>query len=395
MQLRIIIVATCILLLALGIGYKFHEYQYLKTLVDTYQSVLTDKLTLLEEYNRLQEEEYKNLKTYLDQKPNTPIKEALSNLDKVIKSNKLVLGVTQDYQRKIGEDRKKFQDLQKSEILLLNPVKGFDEKLLTSIDNYYQEEVQTPQNNSIYSDFRINLFETLKDYTIALDFSANLANLTTEKFASAFYKISSLEKYSRDDFSFQNEEEIKKLLPYEYEILTKYREYLKSYYTVSKDVLKGNYDSAQYKSGKLLTDASNLTVDWNRVGRGNEAETTKRGKAILEQLITQLELFRNFKQNGLGKYPFMNEIVFNKKDLLLCHMYSYKKWVYSSVTSEFPEAKTIEDLFKEYSTVSPKTNEFDNEFDKDSMQYTNTDKKIEFICKDKPANKSYTFTTLK
>lgn len=395
MQLRIIIVAACILLLAVGIGYKFQEYQHLKSLVDTYQSVLTGKLTHIEEYNSSQEEGYKHLKTYLSEKPNTPLKDTLSNLDQVIKSAKLIQGIVQDYEKRVDEDREKFQTIRKSRILLVGPVKGFSDRLLDSIDSYYQEEAQTAKNNKLSLDFSINLYETLKDYAIALDFSANSANLKPDKFASDFYKISSLEKYSRDDFSFQNEEEIKKLLPYEYEILTKYREYLKSYYLVSKDVLKGNYDSAQYKAGKLLTNAANLTVDWSRIGKSDEADRTRRSKAILEQLITQLSILRELDQGGTGKYPYIRPVTFNKKDLLLCHMYKYKIGLYSLVTSEFPKAKTIEELQKELSTVSPKTNEFDNGFDKSSMEFTNTDDKIEVTCKDKEANKSYAFPTSK
>lgn len=395
MPLRIVIVVACVLLLFLGIGYKFQEYNHLKNLVDTYQSVLTGKLTHIEEYNNSQEEGYKHLKTYLSQKPNTPIKDTLSNLDQVIKSAKLIQDIVQDYEKRVNEDREKFQAIRKSKLFLVGSVQGFSDKLLNSIDSYYQEEAQTAKNNKMSLDFSINLYETLKDYSIALNYSDTSAKLPAEKVAATFYELSSLEKYARDDFSFRNEEEIKKSMPYEYEILTKYRQYLKSYYTVVKDYVNGNYDSAAYKATRLTTDASNLTVDWSRIGEWDEAERVKRGKTILEHLITQLALLKELKQNGLGKYPYMNEIIFNKKDLLLCHLYSYKKGIYNLITSEYPKAKTTEELFEELSTVSPKTNEFDNEFDKDSINYTNNDEKIEFVCKDKESNKSYIFTTSK
>lgn len=395
MPLRIVIVVACVLLLFLGIGYKFQEYNHLKNLVDTYQLVLTGKLTHIEEYNNSQEEGYKHLKTYLSQKPNTPIKDTLSNLDQVIKSAKLIQGIVEDYEKRVKEDREKFQSIKKSRLLLVGSAKGFSDKLLDSIDNYYQEEAKTAKNNNLSLDFSINLYETLKDYSIALNYSATSAKLPAEKVATTFYELSSLEKYSRDDFSFRNEEEIKKLMPYEYEILTKYKQYLKSYYTVVKDYVNGNYDSAAYKATRLTTDASNLTVDWSRIGEWDEAERVKRGKTILEDLITQLSLLKELKQNGIGKYPYVKEVTFNKKDLLLCHLYSYKKGIYNLVTSEYPKAKTIEDLQKELSTVSPKTNELDSEFDKDSMEFTNIDDKIEVICKDKEANKSYIFTTSK
>ncbi|QQG43376.1 MAG: hypothetical protein HYW45_04265 [Candidatus Daviesbacteria bacterium] len=395
MQLKTLTIAACLLLIALGIGYKFQERQHLRTLVDTYHSVLTDELTVIEEYNNSQEEAYKHLKTFLDQKPNTPIKDTLDNLDRIIRSGKLIENQDQEYQRKINEDRQKFQNLRKSAVLLIGPAKEFSTKLLDSIDAYYENEIESAKNNSIGLDFTLSLFETLKDYSIALNHSDTSAKLNAEKFAATFYEISTLEKYARSDFSFRNEAEIKRLLPYEYEVLTKYREYLKSYYTVSKDVVDGNYESAGYKAGKLSTDASNLTVDWSRIGTGDDNEQTKRSKAILEQLIVQLNTLNNFKQRGLGKYPFMNEIAFTKKDLLLCHIYSYKTGLYNLITSENPKAKTTEDLLKDLSTVSPKTNDLDNEFDKSSMKYTNTDEKMEFVCEDKPANKSYTFTTSK
>lgn len=395
MQLRIIIIAICSLLLIGGVGYKFQERNHLKSVVDNYHSVLTDELTIIEDYNNTQEEAYKHLKDWLSQKPDTPLKETLENIDKVIRTAKLIQNQDEEYQRKIKEDREKFQNLRKSGFFLVGSAKGFNESLLDSVDNYYQNEIESARNNGIGLAFTINLFETLKDYSIALDHSDSSAKLSAEKFAGTFYQISSLEKYARTDFSFQNEEEIKKLLPYEYEILTKYKDYLKSYYAVSKDIVNGNYDSAAYKSGKLGTDASNLTVDWSRIGTSDDAEQTSRSKTILEQLINQLTVFNNFKQKGLGKYPYMEELSFRQKDLLLCHIYSYKTGLYYLITSEYPKAETTEDLLKELSTVSPKTNELDGEFDKNSMKYTNSEKKLEFVCEDKSANKSYTFTTSK
>lgn len=169
MQLRIIFVAACIFLLVLGIGYKFQEYQHLKTLVDTYESVLTDKLSFIEEFNNTTEEAHEQFKTYYSQKPDTPIEETLSNLDNIIRSAKLVQGYVQDYDKKLNQDREKFQNIKKSRLLLTDPVKGFSDKLLDSINNYYQEEIKTAKNNDVGSDFTINLYETLKDFHIALN----------------------------------------------------------------------------------------------------------------------------------------------------------------------------------------------------------------------------------
>ncbi|MDO8569992.1 MAG: hypothetical protein Q7R97_00205 [Candidatus Daviesbacteria bacterium] len=395
MQLKIIIAVICILLLISGVAYKYQEYQYLKTLISSYQSTLTEKLTILEEYNNSQNEASKDIKTYFFQKPDTSIKDTLTNLDKAIKSAKLVQGMVQDYERQINQNRKNFQNIRKSNFLLFGSIKEFSDKFLTSVDNYYQKENQTVQDNKVAMDFSINLLETLKDYSIALNYLATAAKLPNNKVAASFYELSSLEKYSRDDFTFQNEEEIKKSMSYEYEILNKYRQYLKSYYLVVRDYMNGNYDSAAYKATRLTTDTSNLTIDWGRIGKEGEVERIKRGKAILEDMITQLTLLQNLKKNGLGEYPYLEEVAFSKTDLLSCHIYSYKKGVYYSVTSEYPKAKTIEELFKELSVISPKTNELDSEFDKNSMQYTNTDDEIEVACEDKGDNKSYTFTTLK
>ena len=76
------------------------------------------------------------------------------------------------------------------------------------------------------------------------------------------------------------------------------------------------------------------------------------------------------------------------EDLVLCQMYNYKSSYYYDVTSSYPTSKTVSDLIKELSTISPKTTNIDDKFDKSVMTFKNSDKRLDFTCKDKVSNTS-------
>ncbi len=395
MQIKFLIIIICILLFAGGVGYKIQERAYLNNLVNTFQENFAKDLALVEEHSNLEEVAYQHMMSWSDSSEKDSLLDSQNKVSKIVVSTKIVKNHEEEYRKKIEADQKRFQELKSQGFFLIGDTRDFADEFLGSINLYYENEIKLARNEEIGIDYTVNLFETLKDYFAALDHSNSIAKVAKSKISDHFYKISSLEKYTRPDFSFKNEEGIKILLPYEYEVLDKYKEYLSSYYSVSKDISNGNYDSASYKASKLSSDASNLTVDWDRIGKSDDSEQTDRGKIILEEHINQIKLIQDFNQRNLGRYPIGNKIEFTNKDLMLCHAYYYKTGLFSLITSEDPKSKTAEGLIKELSTISPKTDDLDVGFDKEVMKYISDDKKGELICQDKIANKSYKFTDSK
>lgn len=395
MRIRVIIPALFLLFVILILGYKIYEYNQLKVIVKTYESNFVNELVLAEESNQITEDFVETFTTFLTQDPEASFSAVLTSYDDVIRIINIGDNKGIEYQREITENQKEYQNLNRSTFILIGKPKGFSGNFLKVVDKYYQDESKSTLYSLMGTRLLKNLFQLLRDDAIVRNHSDLIQDIKAKDYASTLYSISSIEKYTEKDYTLPDENEIKKLYLYGSDVLGRYKDYLKAYYLVAKDYARGDYESSAYKYEKFKDVYANLTVDWDRLLGENDKDTLEIQKSVLEDLYNQIKLLEQFNEEGLGRYPLFETITFQNKDLILCHLYSYKTSLYNSITSKYPEAKTIDDLLNELDTIAPKTKDLDSKFDRSVMEFSNDEKKISFICKDKVADRSYRFVSSK
>ena len=92
------------------------------------------------------------------------------------------------------------------------------------------------------------MLSVLKDQAVVDKFSSTIIKDPLNSIPKYFPNISPLEKYTSNNFKFYHEDLIKQYLPNGYEALNRYKSYFSSYYSVTKDVVNGDYESVDRKS---------------------------------------------------------------------------------------------------------------------------------------------------
>lgn len=394
-SLRGTIFLLLILAFLLAIGYKLFEWTTLKTLSQLHRKTEVQELALTEEGVKLS----KNVidlveKIFLEE--NVPLEETLGRLDELQGETRLAIDRDENYLNTIKENQARYTKLKLPTTLLVGKRGAFARQLLSSQDDYYKNEIIGAEETIVEDCLFLSMFVTvMKDRFILDDFSAKTEKSPEVNYSKYFDDIAVLEKYTRDDFKFQNEDRIKDLYPYGYEILTKNRRFMGSFYLVAKDYVAGDLESAAYKYSRLKDEWIELSVDLDRLFREGESRTIKRGKAVLDAGINKIKLIKHFKEGEFGAYPLLSNVGGWKEDLIQCQLYEYKSGLYNTLTSKYPEAQTFEELLIELSQVSPKTDVIDDKFDKSVIRFTNDEESIKFECVDKENNRAFIFQIFK
>ncbi|OGG24146.1 hypothetical protein A3A79_03065 [Candidatus Gottesmanbacteria bacterium RIFCSPLOWO2_01_FULL_43_11b] len=379
MNIRTFLIGFLVVLFIGGVGYKVFERQQEGSFVNWYDQTLKEEFDLSVEVNKAQKEGYSSVQNYTTADANRPLSDTLDSIDEIISATKLLQNQQTEYNRVVEENQKDVEKfVRRAKFFFSN--KEYQELLQTLTDSY-GERKYIRDVNSIRIDFILNLFEVLRDFEIAQDHYRKYGSSSFETIGDTYGELSSLEKYAQNDFSFKNQEAIKEKLSFEFDVLTRYREYLKSYYVVLRDLARGNYDTASYKRGKLATDSYNLAIDWDRLWRDSDAVVSNKTKSLLSSYLTQWEAV-----NDLGKD-------FSSLDLLLCRIYSTKLDLYSIVTDKESHATSSGDLLLDLSSVAPKTTDLDKLVDASIIEYAYaTDSATLFTCHNRKTNESYTFS---
>jgi hypothetical protein len=394
LSLRIVLLSIIFVLILLGIGYKYYEWQVVKNLSDLYNSSWKQELKAVENSVKAGDDFFQFQEDTFAAKDFTA--SFTKNYDDLRGKFNLYIESEEGYKNLINQNRNKYLVLKSSSSFLFGPQGDFVRKVVDLQLKYYDDEIENTNRNVAGSYLLSNLLSVLYDKGIVDAYEKKIGT-TYANIPKYFSDISTIQSYTKNDFKFSHEDEIKKYFPGGYESLQKYRDYLSTYYLVVQDIVNGDYQSAAYKYTNISNNIASLTINFKDFFNTQaDDQTTNRDKEIVDIVSNQANLIKQFKKNGLGKYPLLPTINKWEEDLVLCKMYDFKAVsVYNSVTLKYPASRNFDDLLKELSGVNPRTDFVDSSFDKSVVVFTNDDKKIEFQCKDKYDGDILTFTTKK
>jgi hypothetical protein len=382
----ILILASC---------YKYFEWTYLKEVQTTYNKKLVQELGLLEQNKNLTNEAADLANAVFSSESELGSEESTKQMNDLIGKSRLLISNNEGYVQTITNNKDDISKLNDRSKYLFGSRVRFTRSLLNSQINYYENEEESAKMETVYNYLALNIFTILKDRAVLSIFEENIEK-DPEKLIPQYYTdIAVLEKYSKNGFSFQDEENIKKYNPYGYESLQHNKDYMSSYFNVTKDFLAGDYESATYKLSRVNDAQLNLNIDFDRLTDEGKNSRTELAKKILENNYKKIKEIKNFKNTSLGYYPIVGNIGSWKDDLELCQLYQYKFEVINSISGSYPNALSVNELIKELSHVSPKDEEVDNLFNKYSIAFTNEEEQAKFVCTDLDSKKNFTFIVQK
>lgn len=392
MKIKTLIVSLGVFLIVFGIFYKIYEYNLLSQLIKTDEENFKNEIALIEENSkekekqRTEQENYKKEKKAKKQDDTIPISTTIQSI--IVNTDKLT-----EYLRLLEQNRNKIEIINQKTNLLFGEKRTLVKQILQKINDYYKNEIKLTQIEIVRESLFLNIFEALYDNTISYDHLTTKWNFSRDKFVQSLSEISSLEKYSKNDFAFKNETEIKNYFPYGLEVLNRYKDSFRSYYLISKDYASERDESALYKARKYADTAVELqTVDWDRLGQEQQDNIFETKREISELLSQKINLFSQLSVDKSLLLPLKNKILFPQFNLELCYFYNYKTQIYYGIRLNYPEATSTAELINDLSIIAPKTNKLDEKFDNNSLVLSNTKEKIEFVCEDKQTNKKYYLT---
>ena len=392
-SLRNIVLFLLSILILIGIGYKYFEWQTLKSISSIQVSVDKEELGLAEEESKLGNKAYDSFGKLLE--PEASTEAQLKQFDELNGLVNQSLNNQENYIKTLENNRKKYDELRTRSNFLFGKKGKFTKQIISSQKEYYDTEIEIANEDLVSSTLLKNLLMVWKDRVVMDEYDLAATKDIETVYSRNFSDIATLEKYTRSDFKFQESDKIKELYPYGYDSLNKFKDYMASYYSVIKDYIGGDLESAGYKYSRLQETEINLNIDFDKLfDEGNERRK-ERGKKIISSTTEKVRLIKEFKENNLGSYPLLAPIGYWKEDLILCGVYEYKIGYYNLITNKYPDANNFDNLLVQLSEVSPKTDSVDNKFDKSIVKYSNSDKEIKFECTDKEDGKSFSFTTEK
>lgn len=373
--------------------YKLLEYQTLAQLKNLYASTVSEELYLTEQNDKLEVESSKILDEYLD--PEIDENEASLKLDELLNRLNLAITNNRNYISTLEKNKEKYKSLSGYAKIIIGKRGTYIRDFLRLQDKYYSEEIQANKESIITTQLLINIFNVGKDKILLTNYTEQAFYENDPDYYTLFSTLSSLEKYTRADYQFPEQEEIKNLYPYGHEILERNKNYMSSYYSVAKDLAAGDLESANYKISRVVDTELELNVDFDRIFEEYDIRGRERSLTILETELEKVSLIKNFETSDMAKYPFVEPVTKWIEDIELCQLYAYKTSLYSSIIGDYPEAKTFEELLEELKKLSPQTTELDAIFDKSAVDFDNGDEIISFKCKDHLSGKEYLFQTAK
>lgn len=388
-----LVFAVAILLILLLV-YKWLEYSSIKRLIHTYDNIITQELTMTSDLNKQYQDTYpKVLDFYKSASEEAEIQ--YKTYEALVPSFDLYRSMEIDYSKLIKENSKKFDQLDFVFSFFTGPKVAKIKQIIKDQSIYYANEVSSNQNGLIEAAYFKNLFMVFNDMNRVNDFDAQAQN--KEGVKKKFYLLSSIEKYTRNDFNFFEENRIKNYAPNEYQGLVRYKRYFATYYELMRLLVKDQENSQAVinLSNKLKQDSSALNIDFQGLFKDKEDSKLEETKTILITISDQLKNIYQINESKNISYPFVEPLKFTKHELWHCQLYDYKTAFFNSYKKEYPRAASVDELIKDLSSISPRTTEIDKNFDRNVMHLENDDKAIRFTCIDKENKDEYSFVIIK
>lgn len=392
-HLRDVLLLFFALILVASFSYKYFEWSFFNKLAKLHHFSIPNELSIIEKGNKLNEGAMTDITKLIDPKSTLDVRLKIYNeLDGKIN---LILDNDKSYVDAIETNSKDYQALNLSSKLLIGERGKLARRIVSDQILYYEKE-GSGAREVVVSDYLMkNIFAASADKTIMQIYDNKSASSPTKLYPKYFSDVASLEKYTRSDFKFPEEDAIKQYYPYGYEALQNNKNYLSAYYAVIKDFVAGDYESASYKYTKLEDQYIKLNVDFDRLFTENESAKQERSKKIIELVVDKDAAIKEFKSRGFDKYPLLPNIEGWKEDLEMCQIYDVKGSLVSSISKKPIEAKDLNAYLDWLSEMNPSTATIDDSTDKSIIKFTNTDDNLTYQCLDKETGKEYIFVTSK
>lgn len=391
-HLRNLILIFFVLIFVVGIGYKYMEWGFFNKLSSLQATTTTQELAINEKLNNLGLKVISNVKDLTSETATDGARlKIYGDLDGQLN---LVLDNTNNYLTVIKNNAEQYKSLTPLSNLIIGKRGSLARRILSSQNGYYENEINGT-NKTIVEDYLLkNIFGVSMDKTIMTIFDKKASVDPKTLYSKYFSELASLEKYTRGDFKYPDEDAIKAQNPYGFETLENNKDYMSAYYLAVTDFVAGDYESANYKYSKLKSQYLKLNVDMAKLFSENKTIKQDIQKRIVEFTVTKDSAIKEYKIGNMGKYPFLPSVGGWKEDLEMCQLYLYKGSLLSNITSKPIISKNFNEYLNELTQLSPSTTYIDDKVDKGIIKYTNSDNKLTFQCLDRQTNKKYTFTTI-
>lgn len=396
-KIRNLLIALLLLFIVLIVGYKYFEWQTLNNLSNLYNTSWVTEFKDVSTLDKSSDKFFTQYFSYLKEDTNsTDFEKTLEDVGDLKNSLNVVLNNLEGYVDDLKQEKTNYQKLKFRTKVLVGQRGDFARKVIDNQLSYLNYEYSN-QTHTLAGLYFLNIFfKNLDPDFINLIEYDNKGQKALSNYNKYFSDISFLEKYTSDNYKFENEELIKKEFPTGYEKLVNYKKYFASYYKVIKDYVNGDYETAGYEYSALKNNSLNIYTDFINIFSSGEEKVNSNQKDILKTVSEQSTLIKNFINKKMYKYPLLSQVNKWKVDLVLCQMYNFKAGLYKSITSDYPKAKNIDDLINEISTLSPKTEATDKNFDRSTVyRFVNDDKVFTFVCLDKLTGEKIEFSTTK
>lgn len=400
-HLRDIILFVLVLLFVLSVGYKYYEWDTLSKVISISNSSLKSELAKSEENSLYFNTEAIPALEYLYSEEAAAPEDYIDAVEKVRTQIKITKDMDQVYTNLLENNRKKLAKLKTRGMFLIGKPRVFIADFLTNYLITYDGSIRLSEIDAIDNTFLEDFFMASRDMAVSNDFfnkAPQNYNQTLVKYVQTnFPKIGVLEKYTKDDFKFNDEENYQSNNTYGYEILLKYKNYLKSFYLIMKDIASNDLESASYKSTTLQRQAVAINLDYEKLfGEGDDKKNSIRKSNILS-IAKAVKASKDFASQGIKEYPLLGKVGNFNGDLALCYSYiSKSSGLYNNVTSEYPASTDSMSLIKEISKIEPNTDFVDSLFDFEILKVvTNDENSIKFECLDKDEGRVYKYETIK
>lgn len=382
------------ILLLLLIIYKWFEYSSLKKLINTYDNVIKRELTLTSDINKQEKDAFAKVLDFY--KSGSEEAEMQSTAyEALTPSFDLYRSLETEYSKLIKDNSDKYERLSLAFKFLIGPKVTKAKQIIKDQSNYYKSEIKGNENVLIESAYFKNLFMIINDMYRINDFDAKAQN--KEETKKKFYLLASIEKYTRNDFKFFDEENIKNYAPNEYQGLVRYKRYFATYYELIRLVVKDQENSQAVAdlSNKLRQDSSNINIDFQGLFEDKKDSKLEETKKTISIVSDQLKNIYELNEDKSLTYPFVKPLTFTKHYLWHCQLYDFKTGFYNAYKKKYPSAKNVDELLNDLNTLNPKTTDIDKRFDKNVLKLENDEKELRFTCIDKENRDEYVFVLMK
>ena len=395
-----------VLIIILFFGYKYYEYKTIKDFVEFQNQSENKEYRLTEKSGQLSEKLNPLINSFYGIEDNDVSKKTkktdaqllTENYDlatKIININKIDLDISTEYGNLLKSDLKTYKGYKQKLSFILSQNSKILREFIDAQLIYYENEIKSNDDNLITNAFLQNYFEISQERLIVDNLDKTFAGKTKKYYTDNYNMFSTLEKYTRSDFTFFKNDLIKEKRPYGYEWLDKNRKYFSAYYELIKEYTYGDEDSYLYKYEKFKTLLSDFNIDMNKVFDEGNLDSTERQKNILKAVFDKFLIGNKLKQNKFNIFPIFGKVKLINTDLVMCQSYQYRYSIYNDITGKYPTGKNIDELIKEFDTANLSNKEADSIFDKTLLNYTESEDKVNFECKNVDNEDSFNFFIIK